>query len=207
MTASPARLLAELPTVRLAPPPAGDWCLDSLAGRVVELCGTVDSAVLTLVCGLVVDTQHDGQPVAWCTLPRSSFFPPDLAAGGGDLDAMPVIRARDSRTAARAAGRLLRSGAFGLVVLDLGPRAELDVAPLAHLAKLAHTHDATVVCLTEKSAEVDSLGSLVSLRAQVSRAPTDDDDTFRCTLRVLKDKRRGPGWSHTELCAGVPGLG
>ena len=39
--------------------------------------------------------------------------------GGIDLDALPVVRVPDARAAGRAADHLVRSGGFGLVVIDL----------------------------------------------------------------------------------------
>src|SRR5438045_2881081 len=41
------------------------------------------------------------------------------------------------------------------------------------LVTLAQTHDAAVVCLTEKTEDTASLGSLVSLRAQALRRRCD----------------------------------
>ena len=86
------------------------------------------------------------------------------------------------RTGARAADLLLRSGGFGLVVLDLmscSRRAAADV-PLAmqtRLAGLARKHGSVFLCLTEKNSETSSLGSLVSLRAEAVRViETDRSD-------------------------------
>jgi recombination protein RecA len=68
------------------------------------------------------------------------------------------------------------------------------------LVTLAQTHDAAIVCLTEKSAETPSLGSLISLRAEAMRLHGE------ITLRVLKDKRRGPGALHRVVCRAPDGL-
>jgi len=51
----------------------------------------------------------------------------------------------------------------------------------------------------------DPMGSLVSLRAEASWERTDPS-RFLCEIHVLKDKRRGPGWKHTEVCRGPIGL-
>src|SRR5206468_10846817 len=64
---------------------------------------------------------------------------------------------------ARAAERLLRSGAFGLVVLDLAG-ADLNMAIQGRLVTLAQSHDAAVVCLTrseEHTSELQSRSDLV----------------------------------------------
>jgi recombination protein RecA len=77
---------------------------------------------------------------------------------------------------------------------------------LARLVKLAQKHEAAVLCLTDKHAEKPSLGSLVSLRCEATRKRLSAVDRFSCELRVLKDKRRGPGWQHQEVVRGPAGL-
>ncbi len=187
------------------------WGLAALRGRLVELSARGASATLSTAIDLVLEAQREGEPVAWIVPwggaegPSGTFFPPDAADCGVDLAALVVVRAPSAVIAARSAERLLRSGAFGLVVLDFGS-ANVDV-PTAHqgrLVTLAQTHDAAVVCLTEKTAESGSLGSLVSLRAEALRARTKDG--FEITVRALKDKRRGPGWSRSSKARGPAGM-
>jgi len=180
------------------------WSRSELAGRLVELSSWGGGAPLTLAFELVLQAQREEEPVAWIT-GSSTFFPPDAARCGVDLDALPVIRVSDAPSAARAADKLLRSGAFGLVILDLGARALIPPALQTRLLGLASKHDAAVLFLTEKPGDAPSLGSLVSLRAQAVRSRTGED-RFSCEARVLKDKRRGPGWSHRELRHGPAGL-
>ena len=45
----------------------------------------------------------------------------------------------------------------------------------------------------------------MSVRVQAIRHRTAFD-RFAWELRVLKDKRRGPGWQHVEVCRGPEGL-
>jgi recombination protein RecA len=59
--------------------------------------------------------------------------------------------------------------------------------------------------LTEKADDTASLGSLVSLRAEALRARGSAGD-LTVTVRVLKDKRRGPGWTHAMSRRGPAGL-
>lgn len=182
------------------------WALDDLRGRLVEISGRGAAAALTSAFDLVLDAQAQGEPAAWIGLPASTFFPPDVADSGVDLAALVVIRALDPMMAARAAERLVRSGAFGLVVIDLGDidrEAELSLALQGRLAGLAQTHDAAVVCLTDKSEHAASLGSLVSLRAQALRGR--EGEGFLVSVRALKDKRRGPGWTQTATRSGPTG--
>jgi recombination protein RecA len=182
------------------------WELPELSGRVCELSGLGAAAQLSLAFTLVEEAQRGGEPVAWITDRASTFFPPDAAASGVDLEALPVVFVPDAPAAARAADRLARSGAFGLVVLDLvGTRAEVPPALQSRLAGLAQRHGTAVLYLTEKSAEGASVGPLVSLRCQADREGREGG-RLTCRVRVVKDKRRGPGWTHAELRHGPAGL-
>ncbi len=185
--------------------PGALWNLAETAGRLVEISGAGTKAGLTVALGLVLEAQRRGEPVAWVTPSASAFYPPDAAKGGVDLDALAVIRVPDARAAARAADRLLRSGAFGLIVLDLGAQAGIPMPLQSCLAGLAQKHHTAVLCLTEKTRETPSLGSLVFLRVHAQRREAADHQ-FLCELAVLKDKRRGPTWVHTEGCRGPDGL-
>lgn len=223
----PALTRLRVPAEAPAPQPA--WSRRELAGRLCELTPGLASAQLTAAFALVRDAQAEGEPAAWVSATRDTFFPPDAAAGGVALSRLPVVRVRDAAVAGRAADLLLRSGAFGLVVMELGPRAALPPALQGRLVKLAAKHDAALLCLTDKPATAPSLGSLVSLRASATRRrlgdgpgggehcadhgdgqqDADQQDThhrFLCEIEVIKDKRRGPGWSWREVCRGPDGL-
>jgi recombination protein RecA len=185
------------------------FALTELAGRLVELSGDGASATLTLAMRLVLDAQREGEPVAWISADTSTFYPPDAADGGVDLAALVVVRVSAARPLpqllATAAERLLRSGAFGLVVLDLGKDASLSSPLQSRLLGLAQHHHSAVLCLTHKPEQSASLGSLVSLRAQATRSWLGQD-RFMCELLVKKDKRRGPVWSEREVYRGPLGL-
>jgi recombination protein RecA len=180
------------------------WSLAAIRGRLVELSARGASGTLTAAVELVAEAQAQSEPVAWLTPGTGTFYPPDVADSGVDLEALVVVRAPDATAIARAAERLLRSGAFGLVILDLGDKVDLSMQIQGRLVTLAQTHDAAIVCLTEKASDTSSLGSLVSLRAEALRIR--DQGEFTVTLRALKDKRRGPGWAHTMKRRGPAGL-
>jgi len=188
------------------------WALATLRGRLVELSARGASATLTTAMEIVVEAQTQHEPVAWLTLGSGTFYPPDVAECGVDLAALVVVRTLDAVAAARSAERLLRSGAFGLVVIDLGSSngAELSMQIQGRLVTLAQTHDAAVVCLTEKANDTVSIGSLVSLRAEALRSRGDaraaTGNEFAVTVRVIKDKRSGPGWTQTLKRRGPAGL-
>ncbi len=180
------------------------WGLPALRGRLVELSARGAAATLTASIDLVIEAQREGEPVAWIMGTDGSFYPPDVADSGVDLAALVVVRVPDQSASTRAAERLLRSGAFGLIVIDLGALAEIPIAHQGRLVTLAQAHDAAVVCLTEKTAESGSIGSLVSLRAEALRVRSQSG--FELTLRVLKDKRRGPGFQKTLRARGPAGF-
>lgn len=201
---------------------ASPWGLAAMRGRLVELSARGATATLTTAAELVLEAQRAAEPVAWVvpwSLGHSSraatFYPPDLVDTGIDLAALVVVRAPSTIAAARAAERLLRSGAFGLVVLDFASvdleanRAQrLPDQVLGRLVSLAQSHDAAVLCLTDKTAETGSLGSLVSMRAEAMRLRSSSGNhDFEVTIRALKDKRRGPGWSKRGKACGPAGMG
>jgi recombination protein RecA len=193
------------PAVITVPAPRTFWSYTALAGRFTELSSIGGIASLTLACTLVLNAQQHAEPVAWIACMPRIFFPPDVAANGIDLDALVVVRVADARAAARAADTLVRCGAFGLVVLDLGADGAVPIALQARLVQLARRSDTAILCLTEKPDTMPSLSSLVSLRATARRQPLTPG-AFACELTVLKDKRNSPGWTHTEVCRGPVGL-
>ena len=194
------------------------WQLNDLAGRLVEISGERSSAQLTAAFGLVLEAQLCGDRAAWVTFEHSSFFPPDAAAGGVDVESLPVVRISNATAAARAAEHLVRSGGFGVVVIDLSSDAgaaaaasstseRLPVPMLTRLLGLARVHHAAVLILTRKSPDMSSLNSLISLRAEAQRSACEEGSgCYEVRVRVLKDKRRAPGWDHVETCRGAAGL-
>lgn len=213
---------------QLASPP---WSLAATAGRLVEVTGAEDTAALTMTVRLALDAQQQGEQVAWVAAAGSLPFPPDLLENGLDLNALVIVRAPDVRAGAWAADVLIRSGAFGLVVVDAeGGDPRLPTPLLARLASLAQRHHTALVFLTSShrsaahalwsdgqsrpprsqrtpvpSDGTSPLGSLISLRVRARRQRVAAD-RFRCWLEVLKDKRRGPTWGVDEVCRGAPGM-
>jgi recombination protein RecA len=202
--AASAAMLSDLPA----------WRLSDLAGRLLELSGQQATAHLTAAFGLVLEAQLCGDRAGWVTFEQSAFFPPDAAAGGVDVESLPVVRIGNARAAGRAAEHLVRSGGFGLVVIDLSstagdtqaetPSTALPVPLLTRLLGLARAHQAAVLILTKKSPDAASLNSLISLRASAQWCARDRGYDVR--VRVLKDKRRAPGWDHVEACRGSVGM-
>ncbi len=178
--------------------PQAEWGLSVLAGRLAEIRG---GARLTAAMGLVLEAQQRETRVAWIA-GTNAFYPPDCALGGVDLTALPVVHAPEARAAARAADTLLRSGGFGLIVVDLAGDMGLPLAMQSRLAGLAKQWSAALVCLTPSRREMISLASLRAESWIVRR----DFDAFACVVRVTKDKRHAPGWREEEIHHGPGGL-
>lgn len=193
-------------------------------GRVLELSGVGAAARHSTAAALVRQAQQEGETTVWVQLAGGPLYPPDLAESGVDLDALAVVQVPEERGEvglARAAELLLRSGAFGLCVVDLSappmclegqvakdmsekparpPRLRGEVWQ-ARLAALARMHASRVVLLTRAASGRSSLGPMVGLRVEprrVRRAP----GVFAIRPEVVKHKgapllamsalRRGP---------------
>jgi recombination protein RecA len=185
---------------------AAPWSFEECCGRVVEISSDGPrGAALTAAIGLLVQAQRTGEPVAWVSATEGTFFPPDADAAGVDLDALAVVRVPDAQAGGRAADKLMRSGAFGLVVLDLGEVGKgLTPALQGRLHGLAQRHGCALVCLTDKKADAPSLGAAVALRVAARRRRRDG--RLVCAIEALKDRRRSAGWTHEEVVDGPPGL-
>jgi recombination protein RecA len=194
---------------RLRSEPAAEkptgWNMGTFAGRFSEITGASASASLTLVFRLLLEVQQQGEPAAWITSRKSTFYPPDAAIAGIDIMAVAVIRCPDIIAAARSAEHLLRSGSFGIIIIDLGANVNLMQHAQSRLAGQARKHNTALICLTEKEVSEPSLGSLVSLRVHTERLGQNSHISV-CRANALKDKRHGPGWSHVENCHGPDGL-
>jgi recombination protein RecA len=181
------------------------WNLDALAGRFVELSGSTATAALTVSAGLILEAQRQGEAAAWITEGASTFFPPDFAASGIDLAALPVVRVPDAAQGARAADALVRSGGFAILVLDLASAQRVPQATQSRLAALAKKYHTALICITRKESRAPSLGPLVSIRGHTEMR-RDDFDRFVGEVHIEKDRRRDAGWEHAEVFCGLDGL-
>ena len=181
------------------------WGLDTVAGRFVEISGGASSGALTICAGLLAEAQQRCTAAAWINGHTPGFFPPDFAASGIDLAALPVINAGDKTKACHVADTLVRSGAFAVVALHLGAKALLPFAVQTRFVGLAKKHHTAILLLTRASHREGNRSSLVSLRAETEKRRTGHD-CFLCKVRVSKDKQRVPGWNHAEMCRGTLGL-
>lgn len=182
-----------------------------LIGRLVEVTGQGASARTTWVSSLVAEAQRAGETVAWIQRVGGMLYPPDLAAAGVDVAALAVVLMPDGPALLRAADVLLRSGGFGLCVVDLerppegqGAALHPSDAQLGRLLGLCQKHGAAVLFLTRPQ-DAPTLGSLVSLRLEVRREAREAG-RFAVRVEVAKDKRRGPGRVQEAMCHGPEGL-
>ena len=153
----------------------------------------------------MLEAQIAGELCAWVTRAESTFFPPDLARNGVVLDTLPVVFVSSAAQAVRSTTRLVRSGAFGVVIADLGSTADIPMPLQGQLMGLAIKYNIAVVLLTEKPASTASVGSMISLRIEAQRQRIDEAH-FSIRFNILKDKRHGPSWTHEEIAYGPAGL-
>ncbi len=180
------------------------WNLQEVSGRLVEISEPQPIASLSFAFLLVREAQNSGEYAAWIGTLDSVFYPPDAATNGIDLVNFPVLRLPQTHQASRSVEMLLRSGAFRLVILDLGKQHNLAAARLSQLNALVRKHNTCVLFLTNKQLDEPSLGSLVSLRAHTARERVCDGK-FLCNIHVLRDKRRGQNWHWSTHFVGVEG--
>ena len=176
------------------------WDLRELQGQIVELSEEVPFGALTFTSELIRAAQQMGEPVGWIAARPSVFYPPDLAANGIDASAVTVVSVSDEREAVWSCDLLVRSGAFGLVVVDLEKGGRVGDAAMARLVRLARRHRTAVLFLTVKGRSLSSLSSLVTLRGVILRSgplPVGDPklptSPLVCEITAVKDKRRTPG--------------
>ena len=181
------------------------WGYQQLCGRLVEISGIGAVASITAAVGLIADAQKQGELVAWIGMGAGIFFPPDVVSNGVDIEALAVIRSPNASGSARIANYLIRSRAFGLVVIDFTSDAKISMALQGRLATLAQKSGTAVVGITKTASMYPSIGSMVSLRIEILRQRVEFD-RFHCQVNVLKDKRCGPGWKHMEVMCGPVGL-
>ncbi len=133
-------------------------------GRLTEITGAPGSGRTTIARQLVAATLHTGWWVAYVDADRT-LAPRDWAALGV-YDGLWVVRPDDPARGAWCADVLLRSGAFGLVVLDGAPALSRVVA--VRLVRLARASDAALVLLAPDGQHAGVAGTL-QLRVQRAR--------------------------------------
>jgi hypothetical protein len=177
-------------------------------GRILELSG---QARTTLAARLLAQVQATGDPVAWVTTHDAGLYPPDLVEAGIDLRTLVIVRldARSLHRGPQAAELLLRTGAFGAVVLDswklAASSSQRSTAWQGRLSGILRTHDARLILLShpalpgvgllsvpqrevpQREEAGPSMGPLISVRLGLYRERQPDGE-LAVRTRVLKDK-------------------
>jgi recombination protein RecA len=138
-------------------------------GRLTQIANGPQGGGSTVAAALVRKAQRQGQPVAWVQWQGGSLYPPDLHAQGIALEALLVVHVGEAQQAQprlRATELLVRSGGFGLVVVDLtAGRVPTGLAWQHRLQQGARQHHSAVLLLTQAAAvNAPSLGALISLQ-------------------------------------------
>ena len=144
---------------------------------------------------------------------EGSFFPPALAAAGVDLGRLLVVHAPDAAGVARGADILMRSAAFGVVVI---PAVVLRAVVWTRLAGLTHRANAVLVAVGAVASDELRYFASLRVRLQPSHVHFAGESGPFCTLAgvgveaaILKHKRAAPGRRAqfscaTFECAGAP---
>ncbi len=177
-------------------------------GQLLELARGPRSAATTAAVQIVLAAQQEGDPAAWVQPVGGTLYPPDVAATGVDLEGLLVIHVPASAGRSglpKAAEILLRSGAFGAVVVDVdGAGVPRGGAWLGRLGSLAREHACRCVFLAGPAE--GSLGPLISVRVRPGRRRVRPG-RFALDSDVLKDKSGArPELLGPPLHEGPPGM-
>lgn len=207
------KLVSPAPRLDVSPgAPAEPLCRQIPCGRLVELSGVGPVARTTTATRILVQAQREGETAVWIQPAHGSLYPPDLERAGADLSALVVIHVPDTagpHGLYRAAEIMLRSGAFGLLILDppaptMPRRASQDTARQGRLLALAREHQTRLLLLSHAGTHADSLGPLVTLRVESRRMRIPRG--FALEHQVLKNKSGAPFTAPTEPCGAPAGL-
>jgi len=178
-------------------PPRPAWGLAACAGRLTECSASFDAPLSAAIVPLL-EAQASAQPCAWVGGLGRDPYPPDLQAVGVDLARLVSVRVPPGKQG-RATDLLARSGAFAVIVVDLGGY-DLPMPLQTRLLGLAQRHNAALIFLTKKEPEKASLSSLISLRLEFQLTPTG-----HLSGCCIKDKTGPAQWRVDEPLAPLPG--
>jgi recombination protein RecA len=165
-------------------------------GTIATLEGPASSGRTAIAARLLAGATRCGLAAA---VDDGSLYPPALAQAGVRLDRLLFMPAADPVGIARATDILLRSHAFGVVVM---PAVAVKAAVWTRLAGLAHHANALLVAVGAQAGT--ELGYFASARVQCRLARvlwTNASGPF-CELggydihaQIIKNKRSAPGTS------------
>jgi len=173
-------------------------------GTIAALEGAPSSGRSSLAARLLAVATNRGLGA----LIGTDLFPPGLAAAGVRLDRLMCVSVTEPLGTARAADIILRSGAFGVVVIPALPSGRgTGPAMWTRLASLAHRSNALLVALgVEASSELRYFASVL-VETTIERVRWNGASGHLCELAgydvratVRKHKRAAPGASALIAC-------
>jgi hypothetical protein len=149
-------------------------------GAIATLEGPPSSGRTTIGARLLAQATRNG---VGALVHVDPLYPPSLEAAGVDLRRLMIVPAAEGVAAARAADILVRSGAFGVVLVPaIGPARGINAATWTRLAGLAHRTNTCLVALgNEASSELRFFASL------------------RVETRIVRVRWNGAGGIYAEL--------
>jgi hypothetical protein len=157
-------------------------------GQGLELWGEAASGRTSLALRAVASAHREGRLCAWVDGP-AELYPPCATALGVDLQRLLVVRPKAPGQLIWSAVQLLRSGAFGCVVLDLTHTGlRLSLAESKRLIDAAGKSGASLLLLTPPDAPGEGM---TRLRTQ-ARGPEG------LTVEVVRGKQGATG-EHTLI--------
>jgi recombination protein RecA len=173
-------------------------------GAIATLEGPASSGRCTVAARLLAAATAHGLGALIQGGETGTLYPPALQVAGVALDRLLVATASEAIGVARAADILLRSKAFGVVVI---PAAPLSAAAWTRLAGIAHRANALLVAVGTKAPHDLRYFASLRLRLQLSRVRWAGDRDLFATLAgydiladVIKAKRSAPGRSALVPC-------
>jgi recombination protein RecA len=197
-------------TPRLRPSHVAPVAVETLRGRLTEIAAGPEGGTSSVAATWVAMAQRADEPVAWVQWEFGELYPPDLAARGIDLEALLVVHVGERHVMPprlRAAELLLKSGGFGLVVVDMtAGQPPRGVGWQHRLQHWARTQNCALVLLCAHPEPVfDSLGALVALQIIPQRHQVGPGlFELNCSIGKNKLEQGLQGWRAT--CTGPPGF-
>lgn len=167
-------------------------------GTIATLEGAASSGRTAIAARLLAVATRCGLVAA---VDDGTLFPPALARAGVCLERLLVIPASDPIGIARATDILLRSHAFGIVLM---PAVALKAAVWTRLAGLAHHANALLIALGPAASSELGYFAVARVRCEIERVLWTQTSGLFCELAgydirtdILKNKRAAPGISST----------
>lgn len=187
------------PSHKYSPKENRTFDLAGLTGKIVEFSGWNQSACLSLTIPLIQESQKSIKECAWI-LPsakrgESLFFPPDFQSAGIDCSRIPIIRSTSVVDSFGIAEKLIRSGGFSLVVLDLTEGKRVRGSTVGRISSMAQKYQSLVLCLTRNPPGHPSLDPMVFIHVHVDACLKNG--IYQVRASVQKDKTQAPGLQRT----------